>query len=117
VEGCRDGGFLGICGLKIMNDAGAPVEGDVEIGWRFRRESWGQGHAREAAEAALLWGWCHLNCPRIVAITVPANVPSWRLMERLGMQRRPDLDFDHPRFQGDHPLRGHITYVKDRPAR
>jgi RimJ/RimL family protein N-acetyltransferase len=116
VEGREDGGFLGICGLKIMNDEGAPVEGDVEIGWRFRRESWGRGHAREAAEAALRWGWAHLDCPRVIAITVPANLHSWGLMERIGMHRRRDLDFDHPRFQGDHPLRGHITYVKERPA-
>jgi RimJ/RimL family protein N-acetyltransferase len=51
-----------------------------------------------------------------VAITVPANVRSWRVMERIGMTRRADLDFAHPRFAPDHPLSRHITYVKERPA-
>jgi hypothetical protein len=36
-------------------------------------------------------------------------------MERLGMVRRPDLDFDHPRFPIGHPLSRHVTYVAERP--
>jgi hypothetical protein len=36
-------------------------------------------------------------------------------MERLGMIRRPDLDFAHPNFAADHPLSAHITYVMERP--
>jgi hypothetical protein len=36
-------------------------------------------------------------------------------MERLGMERRPDLDFAHPAFAADHPLSAHITYVANRP--
>ena len=38
-------------------------------------------------------------------------------MERLGMKRRPDLDFAHPMFAPDHPLSRHIAYVIERPAR
>lgn len=52
--------------------------------------------------------------PRIVAITVPANRRSWGLMERLGMIRRPDLDFAHPSFPPDHPLSRHVSYVAER---
>jgi hypothetical protein len=36
-------------------------------------------------------------------------------MERIGMARRPDLDFAHPKFPPDHPLSRHITYVIERP--
>ena len=53
--------------------------------------------------------------PRIVAITVPDNRSSWGLMQRLGMQRRPEMDFGHPLFAVDHPLHRHIVYVIERP--
>ena len=37
VERREDGALLGFCGLKIADDAGSPVHGNVEIGWRFLR--------------------------------------------------------------------------------
>jgi RimJ/RimL family protein N-acetyltransferase len=116
IERKSDGALLGYCGLRICDDLERPVHGDVEIGWRLREDAWGQGYAREAAEAALGWAWANLDIDRVVSFTVPANEPSWRLMERLGMTRRPDLDFAHPRFPPDHPLSRHITYVAERPA-
>jgi RimJ/RimL family protein N-acetyltransferase len=116
VERKADGEFLGYCGLRICDDLQRPVNGDVEIGWRLREDAWGQGYAREAAQAALDWAWANLEAQRVVSFTVPANEPSWRLMERLGMTRRPDLDFAHPRFAPDHPLSAHITYVMERPG-
>jgi len=85
------------------------------MGWRLRRDAWGQGYAIEAARACLDWAWSNLKADRIVAITVPANRASWSVMERLGMIRRPDLDFAHPNFAADHPLSAHITYVMERP--
>jgi RimJ/RimL family protein N-acetyltransferase len=116
VERKSDGAFLGYCGLKIANDGGSPIDGEVEIGWRLSADAQGQGYATEAAAACLEWAWANLDIARIVAITVPANVRSWRVMERIGMTRRADLDFAHPRFAPDHPLSRHITYMKERPA-
>jgi len=116
VERKSDGAFLGYCGLKIARDEGTPIEGDVEIGWRLREDAWGQGYAVEAARACLVWAWANLDVDRIVAITVFANKASWSVMERLGMTRRPDLDFAHPSFAPDHPLSAHLTYVMERPA-
>jgi len=114
VERRADAALLGFCGLKLLGIG--PVADDIEIGWRLREDAWGQGYAREAAEASLAWGWANLDAPRIVAITVEANRRSWGLMERLGMQRRADLDFGHPNFAPDHPLHRHIVYVIERPA-
>jgi RimJ/RimL family protein N-acetyltransferase len=82
----------------------------------LRREAWGQGYAREAAEASLAWGWATLDIPRITAITVPANHRSWNLMERLGMTRDPAADFDHPAVPDGSPLKQHILYRIVRPA-
>src|SRR5579864_718480 len=111
IERKADGALLGYCGLRICEDPERPVHGNLEIGWRLREDAWGHGYAYEAAQAALDWAWAKLDARRVVAFTVPANGPSWRLMERLGMTRRPDLDFAHSRFARDHPLSAHITYV------
>ena len=92
----EDDAFLGFCGLKIANDRGSPVEGNVEVGWRFREDVWGQGYAKEAAAASLDFAFKKLRAPQVVALTVAGNTPSWGLMERLGMTRRPDLDYHGP---------------------
>ena len=114
IERKRDGAFLGFCGLK--GEAAAPhLEGEIEAGWRLRSDAWGQGYAREAAEASLAWGFANLPNPRIIAITTPGNVRSWGLMERLGMRRLADGDFDHPGVPDGDPLKPHITYAIDRP--
>lgn len=96
VERKEDGELLGFCGLKIADDAGSPVEGDYEIGWRLREDAWGQGYAKEAASASLDHAFKELGAERVVALTVAGNTPSWGLMERLGMTRRPDLDYEGP---------------------
>jgi RimJ/RimL family protein N-acetyltransferase len=113
LEERASGDFIGFCGLK-PGAAGTPVEGRVEIGWRLARAHWGRGYAGEAARASLDWGWSH-GIDSIWAITVPANVRSWGLMERLGMTRRHDLDFDHPLPGLDERLKAHVTYSIERP--
>jgi RimJ/RimL family protein N-acetyltransferase len=98
VERKADGELLGFCGLKIGDDSGSPVEGELEIGWRLREDSWGQGYAKEAAMASLDFAFGPLAAPRVVALTVIGNEASWGLMERLGMTRRPDLDYEGPEW-------------------
>jgi RimJ/RimL family protein N-acetyltransferase len=93
VERKADGELLGFCGLKIAGDAGSPVEGLHEIGWRLREDAWGQGYAKEAAEASLDHAFGSLGAERVVALTVEGNRASWGLMVRLGMVRRPELDY------------------------
>jgi len=114
IERREDGAFLGFCGLKPGTVG--PIEGEVEIGWRLREDAWGQGYAREAAQASIAWGWANLDAARIMAITTPANTASWGLMIRLGMTRRSDLDFGHPQFQPGDRLYEHITYEIARPS-
>jgi RimJ/RimL family protein N-acetyltransferase len=60
----------------------------------------------------MAFGFSDLGLAEIVSMTVPANVRSWRVMERLGMQRDPDDDFDHPRLPEGHSLRRHVLYRK-----
>ena len=100
--------FAGAVGLAAMAPI-YPFAPAVEIGWRLARAAWGKGYAEEAARACLDWGFAR-GVPEIVAFTVPANTRSWGLMERLGMTRDLDGDFDHPRIKAGHPLRRHILY-------
>ncbi|WP_213981547.1 GNAT family N-acetyltransferase [Sphingomonas sp. dw_22] len=112
VERRGDGAFLGFCGLKPGAED-TPIEGEIEIGWRFGHAHWGRGYAREAAQASLDWGWANLDAPAIAAITTVGNARSWGLMERLGMVRVPEDDFDHPKAA--EWLRAHVTYRIARP--
>jgi len=106
-----DGALAGMCGLlRVAFEA--PFTPAVEIAWRLRPAFQGRGLAAEAASMALVEGFGRLGLERIVAFTVPANEPSWRLMERLGMRR--GGCFGHPRLPADHPLHAHVWYLLDR---
>lgn len=82
----------------------------VEIGWRFRPQFWGDGYATEAAQLALDYGFDTLKLPEIVSFTTVDNQRSRRVMERIGMQRDLEGDFDHPRVPEGHPLQRHVLY-------
>jgi RimJ/RimL family protein N-acetyltransferase len=114
VERRNDGALLGFCGLKVSNTP--PIQGEIEIGWRLREDAWGQGYAREAAMATLEWAWRNLSCERVVAVTAAGNTRSWGLMERLGLRRLRDMDFEHPDVPIGNKARQHITYAIDRPG-
>jgi RimJ/RimL family protein N-acetyltransferase len=105
-----------VCGVRIGGHPGTPVPEELEIGWRIGEKHWGQGIAREAAEASLVWSWANTDRPRVAAWTVIGNTRSWGLMERLGMRRRADLDFHHPDYRADDPFGAMIVYAIDRPA-
>lgn len=98
LERKAEGDRIGIAGLKLVDAVNAPMAGSLEIGWRLGREHWSQGYAREAASAALDHAFGPLAAPHVLSFTGQPNRASWGLMERLGMTRRPDLDFLDPRF-------------------
>jgi len=103
VERKADSELLGFCGLKLADDQNSPFRGEHEVGWRLREDAWGQGYAKEAAIASLDFAFDRLAAGRVVAITFQQNVPSWGLMERLGMTRRPELGYDDSRFPDLNP--------------
>lgn len=114
VERREDGAFIGVLGLQRVSFE-APFTPAVEIGWRFNTAYWRQGYALEAARAALAFAFEQLRLEEVVAFTVPANLPSQGLMQRLGMQRDEAGDFEHPRLPQGHPLRLHVLYRIPRP--
>ena len=102
--------FIGYVGLW---PAPYVSERTVEVGWRLAKESWGQGYAPEAARAAMAFGFEKVALDEIVSFTVPQNRNSWRVMEKIGLLRRPSRDFEHPNVdQVAHPeLCHHVFYA------
>lgn len=90
------GEIVGHCGLRRVAHPLAPNPTDHEIGWIVREDRWRRGYAHEAMRAVVDWGFGVIGAPLLVALTCEANLGSWRLMEKLGMHRRPDLDFVDP---------------------
>ena len=75
------GAFLGWASLRP--DIKRP--GEASLGYRLRREAWGQGYATEAARALLRAAFRDSALQRVTATTYQDNHASRRVMERLGM--------------------------------
>jgi ribosomal-protein-alanine N-acetyltransferase len=108
VEVIGEAPFIGFIGL-------APVPFDAhftpatEVGWRLDRAHWGRGYAPEGARAALDYAFGPLGLDEVVSMTIPVNVPSQRVMTKLGMTRDPADDWDHPNLP-DWEHRRHVLY-------
>lgn len=104
-----EGSFIGFIGLSVP-----PFEAHftpcVEIGWRLAAEYWGRGLATEGAREVVRYAFEELGLDSLVSMTVPANLASRRVMEKLGMTHAPADDFDHPSLPAGHPLRQHVLY-------
>ena len=66
--------------------------------------------ATEAARACLADGFTRLGLDEIVSMTAVINHRSRRVMEKLGMNRNPKDDFEHPKVAPGHVLRPHVLY-------
>lgn len=73
--------FIGHCGLFCFTDAA-----EVEVAYAFGTAYWGQGYAPEAARASLRYGFETANLSHILALAVPANLASQRVMQKIGMR-------------------------------
>jgi RimJ/RimL family protein N-acetyltransferase len=103
--------FIGFVGLAVPRFE-AHFTPCVEIGWRLAADHWNRGYATEAASAVLKYGFEVAGLSEIVSFTVPANLPSRRVMEKIGMVYNPADDFDLPHLPAGHPLRRHVLYRK-----
>jgi RimJ/RimL family protein N-acetyltransferase len=107
--------FVGYVGLWPAR-FDAPFTPAVEVGWRLAPSYWGRGYATEAARTAVDDGFRRLALSEIVSFTAVINRRSRRVMERLGMTRDPQGDFDHPALADGNLLRPHVLYRLDRSA-
>lgn len=108
-ELCETQSPIGFIGLSVPAFT-ASFTPCVEIGWRLLPSFWGQGLATEGAEEVVRHAFGVLGLESIVAFTVPANLRSLRVIEKLGMLRDSSSDFEHPQVPEGHPLRRHVLY-------
>ncbi len=58
-----------------------------EIGWVFNPKYYNKGYASEAAQALLNYGFKDMQLHRIIATCQPQNIPSYKVMEKIGMRK------------------------------
>jgi [ribosomal protein S5]-alanine N-acetyltransferase len=75
------GTFLGDCGMLYMPSVGHTIE----LMYALSKNAWGKGYATEAAHAAVRYGFEVAGVGHMVALAVPENTASRRVMEKLGM--------------------------------
>ena len=73
----------------------------AELGYMLSRGLWGKGLATEAAGAVVDWGFMAKNLHRVYAYCDPRNIASWRVMEKIGMQRE-GLFRQHLKWNGEY---------------
>lgn len=83
------GNVVGLVGLQFPE--GNP---ELELGWVFHPQSWGQGYATEAARAALAYAFDAVGAPRVMARIAPANAGSIAVARKLGMRHDAALSDD-----------------------
>jgi len=80
--------LVGQVGLRFL-----PEFDETEILWALHPEVWGRGYAREGAEAARSHAFEALALDYVIALALPTNHASIRVMERLGMDPAGEVDF------------------------
>lgn len=103
-----DGRFAGFVGLSTASFP-AQFTPAVEVGWRLSRWAWGRGAASTAARRVLRAA-PGFGIEEVLSFTATSNARSAAVMERIGMVRDPDGDFEHPRVPEGSPLRRHVLY-------
>lgn len=97
---CTSDGRLGIWAVEVRGTGmvagtvllvhlpgpdGLPGSTEVEVGWHFHPDSWGNGYATEAGGGAIEHGFAHGGLEEIYAVVRPGNEPSLAVCRRLGM--------------------------------
>jgi RimJ/RimL family protein N-acetyltransferase len=75
------GDFFGWSGLQPLEDTG-----EIEVGYGMAKEYWRRGIGYECAMAWLDYGFNSAGLNRIVAVALPENKGSFRIMEKCGMK-------------------------------
>lgn len=105
----KDGTMIEMAGF-FNNTKICKLKPATELIWRFDSNYWGQGFATEVAKKIIEIGFLKFGFVEHVAYTVPANIASIVVMEKIGLKRDESLNFNHPEYPTEHPLSQHIVY-------
>jgi RimJ/RimL family protein N-acetyltransferase len=90
VEEQATGTFLGQCGLRRVDEGAGP---EIDLAYHYARAAWNKGYGTEATIAVLSHGLGPVGLDDIMAVVVPENVGSWRVMEKAGMRYEGLVDY------------------------
>ena len=103
VERKDTGELIGNCGLQPVQRVGP----EIELAYHYVKSAWNRGFGTEAAIGVLAQAFGPLGLAAVIAIAVPDNIGSWRIMEKSGMRYVGQTD----EYYG---LKGLKKYVSDR---
>jgi RimJ/RimL family protein N-acetyltransferase len=103
VEDKATGTFLGQCGIRPVDEGAGP---EIDLAYHYTRGSWNKGYATEAVIAVLAYGLGPVGLDCIMAVAMPENVGSWRVMEKVGMRYQGRVNY--------YGLEGLKKYVAER---
>lgn len=118
VELLKTSTFIGFIGLSNQ-DFESPWTPFTDIGWRLDKTYWGQGLASEGAQKVLDFAFDELNLREVYATAPKINIPSIRIMDKIGMQKLGE--FVHPNLLDNANLKDCVVYkvsrqsIADRP--
>ena len=73
--------MVGYCGLRYLDELD-----EVEVLYGLDKAYWGRGIATQATKASISYGFNVTNLDRIIAMALPDNQASKRVMEKSGLQ-------------------------------
>lgn len=80
-------------GIGTIGFKGEPdLSGSVEIGYGLAPDHRENGFMTEAAQALTTWAFSQPNCMTVFATTNPHNIPSHRVLEKIGLERAGELN-------------------------
>lgn len=71
--------------FHLRPSRGAPDR--LDLGYRLRRDAWGQGYGTEMSRALIDYAFAQLGAPIVEAAALTGNRASIRVMEKCGMHR------------------------------
>jgi len=102
--------FIGFTGLKYLEDMD-----EVDLGYRFMKEYWGKGIATESAKACLNLGFETLELNKIIAMVLPENIGSIRVLEKLNFEYEKDIIEDNQLAKIYSLIKGKSTLLSSQP--
>ena len=82
--------FVGQCGLRPVDEGAGP---EIDLAYHYTGACWNKGYGTEAAIAVLAHGLGPVGLDAIMAVVMPDNVGSWRVMEKAGMRYEGLVDY------------------------
>ncbi|MGH7687639.1 MAG: GNAT family N-acetyltransferase [Candidatus Dormibacteria bacterium] len=88
VDDKSTGDFVGQCGLRPARTMDPTAGSEIDLAYHFTSNTWNRGYTTEAVMAVLTYalGDDGPRLERVMAVTMPENVGSWRVMEKAGMR-------------------------------